>query len=179
MRLHKKAQFYLFIMIILIALVTTFILAKPASIEIDRSFGNYFDNIDRESEYVINNALMNDANISAELETFFTHVTELGKTKRITLSYFYLLVNKTNLSFYNNLDSDVYIIDYNLTLSKGNHTEISREDVSKIGFQVAEGIPDLSNFIYKFYLTDEDNQVRYLLFAKRGDQYDLHIRDTT
>ncbi|MFC1753052.1 hypothetical protein ACFL96_06615 [Thermoproteota archaeon] len=175
----KKAQFYLFTMIILLALVTTFIIARPVSVEVDRSMDHYFENLEREAEYVINNALINDENVSDELNTFFTHMQELGKTRRLTLTYFYLVVEKDNFTFYNDMDSDVFVIDYNLTLSKGGSHVMARPDVSKLGFQVIEGLPDLSNFIYKFYITDEDNQLLYLLFVKRGDQYDLHIRDNT
>jgi len=179
MKLYKKGQFYLFVMIILLALVTTFIVAKPHPAEIDKSMDNYFENIDREAEYVINNALYNEADVSTELDTFLMHMQELGKTRRVTLTYFYLLVNKTNATFHNAMDSPIFLVDYNLTISKDQTVIIERPDISKIAFQVSEGIPDLSNFIYKFYITEEDNQVLYLLFAKRGGQYDLHIRDNT
>ena len=177
--MNKKGQFYLFVMIILLAFVTTFILVKPHPAEIDQSRDKYFENIDREAEYVINGALYNQANVSTELDIFLMHMQELGKTRRVTLTYFYLLVNKTNATFHNAMDSPIFLIDYNITMSKDQIVVIERPDLSKIAFQVLEGIPDLSNFIYKFYITEEDNQVLYLLFAKRGDQYDLHIRDNT
>ena len=114
--LHKKAQFYLFTMIILLAMVSTFIISKPVSMEVDKSFDNYFENIDREIEYALNGAILYDSNISTEVSTFFTHISELGRSRRIDLSYFYLIVNSTNMSFHNSMVSDIYLIDYNVTL---------------------------------------------------------------
>lgn len=176
---NKKAQFYIFTMIILLGLVSTFIIANPVSVEVDKSFDNYFENIDRELEYALNNAILYDANVSEEINIFFNHISELGQSRRVDLSYLYLLVNSTNLTFYNSMVSDVYLTDYNVTLAQDSSWTTERSDTEKIAFQLKEGLPNLSTFIYKFYITEEENQVLYLLFAKRGEQYDLHIRDNS
>ncbi|MFQ5474269.1 MAG: hypothetical protein ACE5DM_00365 [Candidatus Nanoarchaeia archaeon] len=179
MMMNKKAQFYLFTMVILLAIATTLVISKPVSSEVDQSFDLFFENVDREAEYVINNALVNGANITSELDIFFTHAQELAKVRRMQFDYFYLLVNDTHMSFSNNLESTVFVVDYNLTMAEASSEVIEREAGSTLAFQIQDGFPDLSSFIYKFQLTEENHQIRYVLLVKRGEEYGIHIRDAS
>ena len=92
---QKKAQFYFVTMIILLAIALSLILLKPAHTK-QQNLHNFFENINVESEYVLNNAMSEDKDVVTELNNFMKDMKEYGAQQGISFEYFYLLINETN-----------------------------------------------------------------------------------
>ena len=173
---QKKAQFYFFIMIILLAIATVFIVSKPTP-SLEQSTKYFLKNLDVESGYAVNNALIQEKNVTQELNNFFDEMKLFGKGQRISMEYSYLLINETHYIFVNQLSSEIYLPDFNQRINPQESLIVARGQEERINFGVPEYMPDVRNFIYKYYITKEYNQLRYFVIIKRGKNYEVHIKD--
>lgn len=174
---QKKSQFYFVTMIILLAIALSLILIKPSNTK-QNNLHNFFENLDIESEYVLNNAMAEEKDVVDELNYFMGNMKEYGSQQGISFEYFYLIVNETDYIFYNNLINSVEILELETTVNSKETIILDRnQELNKLSFKVNEGIADVNNFIYEFYINNDENQLKYFVIGKRGELYEVRVKD--
>lgn len=166
----KKAQFYIFTAVILIAVAfllirPTIVLGKPTDAFIDIKT-NFFE----EGSRAVNNALKEGANVTREFDLFASEFSDYARTKGMDIEFFYILVDDETIWFSNQLDSQVEILDLGTTIPAGSKIAVERESYSEFNIQAVN--PDFSSNIYKFNIYREDYQLKLILrITKEGDTH--------
>ena len=172
---NKKAQFYIFTAIVLIAYSTLLLQADSVIPESSKTFHNVYDNYVFESSQVLNNALFEQTNINEEYERFLTNFISYSKMKKLSIEVFSILETDNYVYFSNHMSNPVHIININETVSPGGETYFLREDISEAVLEVRDDV--FHENIYKFTISQQGTDAKAVLRVKKGAKREIFVQE--
>lgn len=106
----RRAQFYLFAMIVLCSFLFFSVIGRISLKQTDKSFQNLYDNYIYESTKVINYAISNDLNVTEEFSNYTLSFIDYARQKNVDLGIAYILVEDPTIVIVNYLNEPVYLI---------------------------------------------------------------------
>jgi len=167
---NKKGQFYLFTAIILVGVAI--VLLRPVSVvpEASDTFKKVHKNFVIESRKLINTALLEEADVAVEYDSFVNAFLLFAKTRRLDFEVFYVLVLEDEIIVKNRLTTGAELLDFGKVLAPGEETSFKRSVTPQSELNVRLESIDLNSNIYKFNMIDKDNQLKLLTrVIKEGD----------
>jgi hypothetical protein len=162
---NKKAQFYIFTALILMAYTAT--LLKPTTLVTKPSkvFSETNDNFRIESKEVINNALLEQKNISKEYDSFTRQFIDYSKMRGIKLEVFLVLVSGEQVYLTNHMKNSVSLLGRSEIIGPEGSL-ILQKNMTSIAISALND--ESSPNIYDFNITTENIQASSLLRFQEG-----------
>ena len=168
--MNKKAQFYIFIAILL--LTYAFAIARPSAApkEPVPVFKSLYQNFISESPTVINNALHSSGNVSDAYKNFVDTFISFAKTKEPNFRLLYILVNNDKLVVSNRMDSAI-----NATVNQNSYQISSNQELTLGKADSADII--IGTNTYSFSFDDTDTQVKALFRKEDKNEVRVYVYD--
>ncbi|HII72362.1 TPA: hypothetical protein HA265_06425 [Candidatus Woesearchaeota archaeon] len=172
---NRKAQFYIFTAIILIAYSMLLLQSFSVVPESSKTFRNIYENFKFESSAAINNALFEQADVNDEYERFLDRFISYSKMKKTNIEVFSMLETGDRVYFSNKMNTEVRIININETISPGSSTYFLRSDLSEAVLEVRDDV--FHENIYKFTISDEGTDAKAVLRLRKGTKSEIFVQD--
>jgi hypothetical protein len=171
----RKAQFYIFTAIVLIAYALLTLQSTATGSTISKNFKNLYDNFVFESATAINNALAEQEDVNAEYEKFLDSFISYSKMKKLNVEVISLLETGDTLYISNHMQSSVRIININQTLDPGATTALDRSDLSEAVLEVRDDV--FHENIYKFSISNAGTDAKAVLKVRTGDNREIFVQE--
>jgi hypothetical protein len=149
--MYKKAQFYIFTVIILSALVMVLSIRGMETTPPKEVFDRLNENFIQEMHIVVNDAINNEKDLPTTINHHIEWFKDYAKTKNIDYEVFYALKISNEMYLFNNMDEGLSIEGSNLDieLEKNQNTDTESTDWLRI---------TLDNNEYLFNMTKSTSQ---------------------
>ncbi|GEM_PF-1701758 len=178
--LKRKGQFYIFGAIILCVLAYSIYSGySRVQIPTKNDFKEIYAEFIRESASVIDNAVYNEGNVSAQLSNFTGYFINYARTRNKGFGIFYALVWNDNVYLHNNIsisaanseNKNLSVTFTNATTEwtayvKGEHIE-NKDGISKIRI-VLDGTS------YDFNITGRNLELKVLFASEKNNETDIY-----
>lgn len=165
---NRKAQFYLFTAIVLIAYAFSIARTEPLVQEETDAFKELYENFITESPMVINNALYQQANVSEKFEAFASAYADYARTRQPNFRLAYILRSEGNMLVGNRLGLGI-----NATLTNSTSYEIS--DGSTFTLAPQDIALEVAGISYTFTIGSEAYQVKSLFRQKTSTETRIFV----
>ena len=159
-KLNRKAQFYIFMALLLSFLVFTIYPSNSSSMVSTYLFQSISQNYIKEAPKVVNAAVFKKQDIFQIFDNYTKNFISYAATKNIDLEVAYVIINKTNIKIVNYLSVPINILigsqEENLT---SNNNVVFNRDIDKLEIKFAE-----KN--YQYQINEEDLQLKFLIRAE-------------
>ena len=135
----RKAQFYIFTAVVLIAYSTLLLQSKTVTPESSDAFRKAYDNFVFESGATLNNALFEQVNVNDEYDRFLDSFISYSKMKKLNIELVSILETGDYVYINNKMDNPVHLININQTIPAGTDTYFTRSNLSEAVFGDARG----------------------------------------
>lgn len=152
----KKAQFYIFTALILIAYTATLLRPQQLMMPPSKVFAEVNGNFAREGKEVINNALFEQANVSREYTRFVDRFVAYAMLRGIDLEVFSILVDGGQIHISNRLKKDASLLGRSEIIGVGGELTIPK-NVTVLTINAPADVQHPN--IYAFNITSERTQV--------------------
>ncbi len=132
---NKKAQFYLFVAVVLCIISYGLFSSSSSLKKVDSNEGIISSNYLFEAKTVVNNALYKKTDPSVELNEFTSTFINYAKTKNINLQIAYLLKVNNSTKVVNYLKDELNVTTYNRTLKKYETLTISQVNIITLKYE--------------------------------------------
>lgn len=166
--LNKKSQLYIITALFLCALV--FIMnTRPEKLEksgID--FSGLYLNFMNEAKYVVNSAIYQNRNLTADFNEYVDEYIRLAATEGVNASLFYIIVYENDLYLGNRIgeEANITTATVNFILTKNNRTNINRGDWLNA---------EIGSTDYLFNTTLAINGPKFVLKMQQGDKKEVRV----
>ncbi|MBR9690383.1 hypothetical protein GOV08_01735 [Candidatus Woesearchaeota archaeon] len=151
---NKKAQFYLFVALILAlsaySLLSPGIVSKQRDFDFEEIYNNYI----HEGEIVINQALYKNIDIVETFDNYTVNFIEYAKTKNTDFYVAYIIKEDNAVSVVNYLKSKINISSHNTTLDVQKSTTLNTTNNIMINYEGQD---------YNYTFSDEYVQFKALV----------------
>jgi hypothetical protein len=170
---NRKAQFFIFTAIILIAYST--LLLSPENVVPDASgtFRQVYDNFRFESSAAINNALFEQVDVPAEYARFLDSFISYSKMKKTGVEVFSVLEYGDYVYFTNKMSNPVHILGINETIAPAASAYFLRSDLPEAVLEVRDDV--FHENIYKFTISGESTDAKAVLRVKKGSKRQIFV----
>jgi hypothetical protein len=175
MKTNKKAQFYIFTALVLIAYSTLLLQSAKVATDPTHNFKRAYDNFVFESDTVLNNALFSQVDVNQEYEAFLDSFVSYSKMKKLNIEVFSMLETGDYVYFSNKMENPVHIININETISSGTNTYFLRSNLSEAVLEVRDDV--FHENIYKFSISNEGTDAKAVLRVRKGDKREIFVKD--
>jgi hypothetical protein len=172
---HKKAQFYIFTAIVLIAYSMLLLQSFNVIPESSEAFRNAYDNFVFESSAALNNALFEQADINQEYERFLDTFISYSKMKKLNIEVFSILETGDRVYFSNKMSNPVHIINLNESVLPGSNTYFLRSGLSEVVLEVRDDV--FHENIYKFTISSQVTDAKAVLRVKKGSKREIFVQE--
>jgi hypothetical protein len=172
---QKRAQFYVFTAIVLIAYALLTVQSGSTVETSSNNFKQVYDNYIFESSIALNNALFEQADVSEEYERFMDGFISYSKMKKLKLEIFSILETGDNVHFSNKMNMPVYIININQTLQSNGELSILRSNVSEVVIEVRDDV--FHENIYKFSISNQGTDAKAVLKVRKGRNREIFVQE--
>jgi hypothetical protein len=153
----KKAQFYVLTAVIFCSVMFILLSNKNPTQETNSEFKRLYNNYIYEVPQVINNALYDNKNVSAQFKNFTSNFISYAKEKNINLGIFYILKLDEQIEAVNLLNQEVNITYVDSLLLPDKRIILRRtSNISVI----------VKNTTYVYNITDDKIQFKVLLMKQ-------------
>ncbi|MBI5398379.1 hypothetical protein HZB03_02845 [Candidatus Woesearchaeota archaeon] len=159
----KKAQFYIFTALILIAYTATLLRPQQLMMPPSKVFAEVNGNFVREGKEVINNALFEQANVSREYTLFVDRFVAYALLRGMDLEVFSILVDGGQIHLSNRLKKDASLLGRSEIIGVGGELTIPK-NVTVITINAPTDVQHPN--IYAFNITAERTQVMSFIRAQ-------------
>ncbi|MBW2999989.1 hypothetical protein KY339_04915 [Candidatus Woesearchaeota archaeon] len=149
--MHKKAQFYIFTVIILSALVMVLSLRGMETTPPEEVFDSLNENFIQEMHVVVNDAINNDKDLLTTINHHIDWFKDYAKTKNIDYEVFYALKIGNEMYLFNNMNEGLNIEASNIDLSLEENQKTETESTNWLKVT-------LDNNEYLFNMTESTSQ---------------------
>jgi hypothetical protein len=164
--MNKKAQFYIFVAILLVTYA--FAITRPATApkQTVSAFKSLYENFISESPVVINHALHNSSDVSAVYELFVDDFLQFARTKEPNFRLVYLLVDGDTLVIGNRLKDTINVTANQnpYSLSSGKQLTLDKSDTAEL---------IVNDIRYEFSFDETDVQLKALF--RKEDKNEVRI----
>ncbi len=171
----KKAQFYIFTAVVLIAYSTLLLQSDSVIPESSKNFRNVYDNYIFESSQVLNNALFEQQDTDQEYERFLDQFISYSQMKKLSIEVFSILETEDYVYFSNHMTNPVHIINVNETVPAGGKTYFLRADLSEAVLEVRDDV--FHENIYKFTISQQGTDAKAVLRVKKGAKREIFVQE--
>ena len=156
-RLNRKSQFYIFMALLLSALVFTIYPSTSTAVVPKYLFQSTTQNYIMEAPKVVNAAVLQKEDVFQVFDTYTQDFISYAATKNLDFEVAYVIVNKTTIKIVNYLSAPINII-------VGSQEE-SLADNSDLTFvrDVDEMEVEFAGKEYHYQITEEDLQLKFLV----------------
>ena len=156
-RINRKGQFYIFMALLLSALVFTIYPSSSSAVIPKYLFQSTTQNYIKEAPKVVNAAVLQKADIFQEFDEYTNDFISYAATKNLDFEVAYVIVNKTNIKIVNYLSAPINVIvgsqGYNIA-DNSDLTLVRDVDEIEVEFAGKE---------YHYQITEEDLQLKFLV----------------
>lgn len=114
--MNKKAQFYIFTIIILSALVLVMSLRGAETTPPEKVFDRLNENFMQEMHVVVNDAINNEKDLLVSISNFIVWFKDYARTKNVNYEAFYALRLGNDMYLFNDMDQGLSVTGSNLNL---------------------------------------------------------------
>ena len=156
-KLNRNGQFYIFMALLLSALVFTMYPTNSSMIIPKYLFQSTTQNYIKESPKVINAAVLQKDDIFQIFENYTQDFITYAATKNLDFELAYIIVNKTNIKIVNYLSAPINIIleSGEQNIADDSYIVLDR-DIDELELEFAEKK-------YHYQITKEDLQLKFLV----------------
>ncbi len=171
----KKAQFFIFTAIILIAYSTLLLQSESATPDPSRTFRMVFENFVFERTSAMNNALFEGKDVNTEYEKFLDSFISYSKMKKVDLEIFSVLETGERVYFSNKMKIPVAILNINETIAPGVNTYFTRLNLSEAVLEVRDDV--FHENIYKFNISNQGTDSKAVLRVRKGSRREIFVKE--
>ncbi len=153
-RLHKKAQFYLFVAIMLCISAYGLLSTAPKPQVKNTDFDLMSKNYVHEADNVIDQAIYADGDAYAQVDAYTLNFISYAKTKNTDFKVLYILKEKNSTYIVNYLKKEANITTYGKALNDGEHSILPSNSSISIDFDDNE---------YDYNFTEDDFEFKALI----------------
>jgi hypothetical protein len=172
---NKKAQFYIFTAILLIAYSMLLLQSYNVVPEASKNFKQVYDNFVFESSAALNNALFEQEDINEEYERFLQSFISYSKMKKLSIEVFSILETGDRVYFSNKMSNSVRIININETIPPDSNTYFPRSNLSEAVLEVRDDV--FHENIYKFTISNEGTDAKAVLRVQKGAKREIFVQE--
>ncbi|MBN1544358.1 hypothetical protein JW898_02745 [Candidatus Woesearchaeota archaeon] len=171
----RKAQFYIFTAIVLIAYSTLLLQSATVVPEPTGAFRSAYDNFVFESSAALNNALFEQADLNQEYERFLDSFVSYSKMKKLSIEVFSVLEAGEYVYFSNKMSNPVRIINLNETIPPGINTYFLRSNLPEAVLEVRDDV--FHENIYKFTISQQGTDAKAVLRVSKGAKRQIFVQE--
>ncbi|MBT5021984.1 hypothetical protein HOK51_00925 [Candidatus Woesearchaeota archaeon] len=169
---NKKGQYYLFTAVILIVYAMLILRPNVGLDNPNNKLEKMKQNFEIETVTVINNALISGENVTKELDLFTDEFVDYARLSNVDLELFYLIVIDEDKTAINKMDNYVEFVQINQTLEPAGSMNVNNDSIENF-FAVNIEDDNEGTFRYLFNITNEPNQLKYVMRVKRGNNIQI------
>lgn len=170
----KKAQFFIFTAILLIAYSTLMLQSNKVIPEPSENFRDVYDNFVYESDKAVNNAVFEQEDIQEEYDRFLDNFKNYAEMKKLRMEIFALVAEGENIYYFNKMETPVTIKETEQIIPAQENTYYAR-NLTELTIEVPDDV--FHENIYKFTLPESDTEVKAVLKVKKGDERELFVKE--
>lgn len=175
---NKKAQFYLFTAVVLIAYALLTVHSTVTGDAPSQTFRNTYENYIFESSAAINNALAEGStgtSLVVEYERYMDSFISYSKMKKLRLEIVSILETGNQVYVINKMPRDIDILNMNQTVSADSYSAFTRSNLSEMVLEVKDDV--FHENIYKFTISSQGTDAKAVLKVKQGNNREIFVQE--